>query len=885
MTEIVSSRNRNLTGLTPAQAELRLLAAGFLVMTLMSLALALSPMVRSSSWDAEFRIVFLIPLAAWTAGAGFLHIWLKRILPEHDPAFLPVVMLLTGWGLLVIWRLAPSAGLRQTIWLILGVATAAFIIRFSSFLDHLQEYRLVWLISGLLLTGLTLLFGTNPSGSEPNLWFRFLGVYFQPSEPLRLILVIYLAAYYARRLDLHWKLSSRNLNVLTPVLIIFGISISLLILQRDLGTAILFAAVLTLMLYLATHRTTIIITAGIALMVSGVLGFLLYDVVQVRITAWLLPWQDPSGSSYQIVQALIAFASGGIFGSGPGLGSPGFVPAAHTDFIYTAIGEEFGLIGIILLITLYMVLLSRGLKTSTSQQEPFTRMLTSGITITLGLQALLIMGGNVRLLPLTGVTLPFMSYGGSSLLTSFAGFGILVSLSSHNPSREIQPQDRTVHLGMMTGFVLLAFFTSLWSVFRAPALAARADNFRGFVESRFQERGAILDHKGRVLVSTNGEPGSFRRTTAYSSFSPLIGYNSNQLGQSGLEQSLDPFLRGQYGYSEKELVWSYLLDSTSPGGLDVRLTLDLELQEAIHEHLGDRPGAVVFLNSHSGDLYALVSSPSYDINSLEDEWQQLLLREDAPLLNRPVQGSYQPGTILNPLLLAWQIESGQSTPGSVTTDYNAPILIEEMQLTCARSTIVRPGDLISAVRAGCPAAALEIGESIGTAGLSSAFSAFGLTDPLLLRLPIGQLRSPDPGNQELSLETASTGQGTLTVSPLHVARATAALQTGSLPALRLVSSVRLPDGSWENLEALGKPVPVLSQASVEEFQAANNLHNSEFLCFSGQAVTGSDMNLLAWVSCLVQKPSTSVLTLVMEDANPADAFELAYSILSLPALP
>lgn len=863
--------------------ELRLLAVSFLTLLTMSTALALSSMVRTGSWTAEFKAAFFIPLAAWCAAAAGLRLWLRRRLPQHDPLLLPAVMLLTGWGLLMIWRLDPGAGLRQSIWLLLGAGAAAVIIRFAAHINHLQEYRLVWLTTGLLLTGLTLLFGTNPSGGEPNLWFRLLGVYVQPSEPLRLILVIYLAAYYARNTLSRQELFIHNPAAVTPIIIIFGLSISLLILQRDLGTAILFAGVLTLMLYLATRRWQIFIAAGLVLLAAGAAGYLLYDVVRIRIEAWLFPWQDPSGASYQIVQALIAFASGGISGTGAGLGSPGFVPAAHTDFIYTAVGEEFGFLGTILLITVYLVFLSRGLKISALQKDPFNRMLASGIVVTIGMQALLIMGGNVRLLPLTGVTLPYMSYGGSSLLTSFAAFGILMCMSAQAARRPVDPTYRHVQIGFMAGFTLLALFTGWWSVIRSPSLLSREDNYRGFVESRYQERGAILDRSGRVLVSSAGEPGSIQRTTLYQSFSPLVGYDSNQLGQSGLEQSLDPFLRGLYGYSELELTGSYLLDGTSPGGLNIRLTLDLELQEAIYELLQFEAGAAVILDSTTGSVRALVSSPSFDINTLEQDWDELINREDAPLFNRPVQGSYQPGTALSPLLMAWHLQESGQLDSAPAVDYTGTVQINGMELNCARTITIKPGDLPSAVRAGCPRASIALGTSMGEEGLQQALKAFGLTSDLQMRLPENHLTAPELPVTLRSVEEFAAGQGALTVSPLRLSRAAAALQTGHLPPLHVVDSVHLPDGTREQLDPLGLDEQVLSADTVEKISDLYYLEQNPSMCFTGQALTGTDMESIAWITCLVQDPVEAVLTIVLEDSLPSEAILLSREILALPA--
>jgi len=867
-----------------AKTERRLLLISFLVLCGTAAALILSPAVRTGSWQTALRPQFLIPLLVWMVMAAALYRWMQRWLPAHDPVLAPVILLLSGWGLLEIWRLAPAAGLRQAVWLVLAVLAAAVIIRFSAYIQRLQEYRLVWLVAGLFLTSLTLLFGTNPSGAEPDLWFRFFGVYIQPSEPLRLVLAIYLAAFYASRLDFLSMPSMRHAGSIAPIFLIYGLSIILLVLQRDLGTAILFAGVLTLMLFLATHRWMIFIAAAVVLAVAGALGALLYDVVQIRINAWLVPWQDPLNNSYQIVQALISFAAGGLFGTGPGLGSPGFVPAAHTDFIYTAVGEEFGFLGTFILIILYLVLISRGLRIAMQQREPFSRMLASGIVITIALQALLIMGGNVRLFPLTGVTLPYMSYGGSSLLTSFVGFGLLVALSRQQDTPRPDKAFRTLQSAFMAAFLLLALFTSWWSVFQRPSLLSRSDNYRRFVESRFQARGAILDHNGRVIASSSGEPGSFTRNAPWASLAPLVGYDSNQLGQSGLEESLDPYLRGTFGYPENALLWSYMMDGTSPGGLDVRLTIDLPLQQEIYALLESRRGAVVVLDSWSGSILAMVSSPSFDSNTLEEEWENISIREDAPLLNRAVQGAYQPGTALAPILLAWQFETRPEFSSTAALNYTHAAALNGMELRCAMIERGQASDRFTAARTGCPAVALEAGEALGTEGFSDLLEAFKLEQQLQLELPENQLSAAFNSDALLDLAYEASGQGEVLLKPLQMARSMAVLQTGSLPDLRLVQAVHMPDGTWQDQQPEASRQQLLSAETHKLLQDGFHLDGGQPVCFFGQAYTGSDYETLAWTNCLVYGTSPMVVTLILEDHLPSDAAVLTGQLLSLPQL-
>jgi cell division protein FtsW len=215
------------------------------------------------------------------------------------------------------------------------------------------------------------------------------------------------------------------------MMLMWGLSVVVLIQQRDLGTAMLFFVVFFLLLYIASGRLYILISGFILVTVAAIVAYHLFAVVQLRIDIWLNPWAEADGRSYQIVQSLMAFGSGGIFGTGVGLGSPGYIPVVHSDFVFVALAEEWGLIGVVTVLSSFAILIMRGLRIGMAYQgRPFYTLLAVGLTMMLGVQAILIMGGVLKLLPLTGVTLPFMSYGGSSLLVSFIMIGLLLRLSA-----------------------------------------------------------------------------------------------------------------------------------------------------------------------------------------------------------------------------------------------------------------------------------------------------------------------------------------------------------------------------------------------------------------------------------------------------------------------
>lgn len=382
----------------------------------------------------------------WVICAGVGHGVLNRFLPQRDKLLFPCVMLLSGWGLVTIDRLAPRFADRQTVWLAVGVVAMLIVVRLPDLLRGLRQYRYLWLMFGLGLLISTILLGSNPSGraGSPQLWLGFWGIFFQPSEALKLILVAFLASYLAeqypaiRASDLEGqglikegRLSAFSPRVVGPIMLMWGLSVLILVWQRDLGTAVLFFAVFAVLLYTATGYSSVLMGGGLLIIIASFVGYHLFSVVQLRFDIWLNPWADADGRAYQLVQSLQAIASGGVFGQGVGQGFPTYIPVVHSDFVYSAVAEEWGLIGIVVIIAVFAVLVSRGLRIALlNHNKPFEVLLAVGLTAMIGLQSLLIMGGVTRLLPLTGVTLPFISYGGSSMLMSFIMIGVLLRLSA-----------------------------------------------------------------------------------------------------------------------------------------------------------------------------------------------------------------------------------------------------------------------------------------------------------------------------------------------------------------------------------------------------------------------------------------------------------------------
>ncbi len=753
------------------QRRLFFYSAAFLF--LFSLILTLSPAVRERAWLVDYRWDHWIGFAAWLALTWFAARVTSRWLPETDPFLLPVASLLGGWGLLTIWRLDPYFGARQAAWLAVSMTAFLLALRFPANLSFLRRYKYLTLLGGILLTALTLVFGSNPSGYGPRLWIGGADVYLQPSEPLKLLLVIYLAAYLADRLPVETfdNLRAKSIRqmvsipLIVPTIVMTGLSLLILIVQRDLGTASIFLLIYTIILFLATGKRRVLLVTAAGLALAALVGYFFVDIIHVRLEAWLNPWADPSGRSYQVIQSLLAIANGGTFGRGAGLGSPTLVPVALSDFIYTAIAEETGLLGAIALLTLFGLLLTRGLRAALLAPDRFQRLLASGLTAYLGVQSLLILGGNLRLLPLTGVTLPFVSYGGSSLLTSFLALALLlrvVAQPEDEPAPLATPRPYTFLAALFSlGLFASALATGWWAVVRGPDLLTRTDNARRSIADRYVRRGSLLDRGNQPITVTSLKENIFVREYIYLDLAPVTGYTHPVFGQAGLEATLDGYLRGFQGNPSSLIWWHQLLYGTPPPGLDVRLSIDLDLQKKADELLGDHAGALILLNAQSGEILAMASHPTYNPNLLDETGEGLRIDADAPLVDRAAQGSYPPASLLEPLLAA---RFGQDSPPD------------------AEETL-------------------------------TYYNLLGLYTAPDLRLPVG---TPSKFGEVENLR----------VSPLQMILAFAPLSNkGTRPAPRIALAVNTPAQGWVILPANGDPLNVMDEARAR--QAAESLQVSD----------------------------------------------------------
>jgi cell division protein FtsW (lipid II flippase) len=368
-----------------------------------------------------------------------------------DQILLPAAAMLGGIGLLLMQRLPQGLvsqsigslelglGQLQLLWLLISLTVLALLALFVRSDRWLRAYKYTWAAAGIVLLAMTFVLGSDVNGARLTLSIG--PVSGQPSELLKVILVVFLAAYLSENRSLLADESTRlgplrlpPIPYLAPMVAMWAIALGIVVVQRDLGAALLFFAVFLALLYVATGRASYVVL-GLVLFIAG--SWVLYELfahVQVRVNNWLNPFGDPLGSGFQTVQALYAFARGGLLGVGLGAGLPTIagnlpVPAVHTDYPLAALGEELGLVGLLAIFGLYLVIVERGLRIAAAAHDDFRALLAAGLSLVIGIQAFIIAAGNLKLIPLTGITLPFISYGGSSLLANAIAIGLLLALS------------------------------------------------------------------------------------------------------------------------------------------------------------------------------------------------------------------------------------------------------------------------------------------------------------------------------------------------------------------------------------------------------------------------------------------------------------------------
>lgn len=748
-----------------------------------------------------------VPLGLFAAFA-VAHIGVRLFAPGADPALLPIVFALSGIGITFVTRLEPSASMGQIVYLFLGVALMVGTLAVVKNLEVVKRYKYVLGAAGIALLVLPMLIGTEIYGSK--LWIKIGSFQFQPGEFAKVFIVLFLAGYLAENREL-LSISNRTvlgvklprLRLLYPLFIVWGVCLLVVAFERDLGSALLFYTIFLIMLYVATGRVSYVLI-GLVLLAVGAFG--MYQImghVQVRVAIWLDPFKDAQNLGFQIVQALYSLADGGLLGVGIGKGLGGdTIPVVASDMIFAAIGEEMGLLGGAAVLLLFMLFAVRGLTTAARAKSDLAAFSAAGLTAAISFQAFTIVGGVTKLIPLTGVTLPFMSQGGSSLLASFVIVALLLragdeatgrSTEIANTSTELTPVgyrpggSRGSHMlrpaldtpeSGLLGRVALAnrltrtvfLFTALFAVlignltyiqvFKAAEYQDMPSNNHTITKARYIKRGSIITADGLTLAeSIQQEDGTYVRSYPNGNLAAhAVGYYSQQYGSSGVESSQDKTLTGSKDYSSWQNALNSLAGITEPGN-SVQLTIDSRIQQAAEQALSGRKGAIVVLDPRTGAVLAWASAPAYDNTDIAAAMEAANASggADTSMFDRATQALYSPGSTFKTVTLSSALENGvaalsstYSSPGRMEIGGADVVSVNEQghgTITLDRAFAVSSNTVFG-----------QVAEQLGADRLVATAQAFGYGQNLGIDFSTAASIMPDPADMS-TWELAWAGAG------------------------------------------------------------------------------------------------------------------------------
>ncbi len=626
------------------------------------------------------------------------HISTRFLAPGADPAILPIAFALSGIGIAFVTRLAPDLAAGQVVWLFVGIACMIGTLLISNNIEKISNYKYTLMVVGFVLLLSPLLPGIGQEIYGSRIWLALGPFSFQPGEIAKVIIVLFLAGYLAANRDLLSVFTFRlgpfrfpDIRTLTPLLIMWVIALFIVIFERDLGSALVFFFVFLAMLYVATGKKFYLII-GLLLIGAGFVGaYMTFGHVQVRVQNWLDPFADSQGAGYQLVQAIYSIADGDLFGCGIGRGLCTQIPVVESDFIFAAIAEETGLMGAAGVLLLYLCFAIRGFITAGRAKSDFASFVAVGVTTTIVFQSFIIVGGVTRLIPLTGLTLPFISQGGSSLLASFISVGFLLRCGDEATGVETEMTSGTgvvssnsvlgrVALGRrLTNsiifysllFVVLVANLTLIMVVDAKAYQTMPGNNHTIAKQANVQRGAVSTYDGVILAESvpNGDGSYSRVYPAGDLASQVIGYYSAQYGTAGIEASQNEVLTGNRSYA----TWTDVLNSAagiSQPGNDVVLTINSNIQRAAQDALAGYTGACIVMDPETGAILAMASSPTYNAADFDS-----ILRASAEgtysseLLNRATQSLYAPGSTFKMVTLATALQNNVANESTV---YDSP---------------------------------------------------------------------------------------------------------------------------------------------------------------------------------------------------------------------
>ena len=714
------------------------------------------------------------------------HLATRKLAPGADPAILPIAFALSGIGIAFITRIAPysdspNMAINQVIWLFVGVVLMILVMALLKNPDRVANYKYTLVLVGLVLLLSPMIPGLGQEIYGSRIWLHVGGFSFQPGEIAKIIIVLFLAGYLAQNREMlsvfTWRVGPFNLpdiRTLLPLLLMWGVAMVIVVFEKDLGSALVFFLVFLAMLYIATGKKFYLVVGLLLVAVGGVGAYFAFDHVQTRVATWLDPFADAQNTGYQLVQTLYSLADGDLFGTGIGRGMAGGgggitrIPVVESDFIFAAIGEETGLLGAAGLLLLFLCFAIRGFVTAARAKSDVSSLIAAGLTSIIVLQAFIIVGGVTRLIPLTGITLPFVSQGGSSLLAAFIIVGFLLRCGDEGTGTEVAIASATtainansvlgrVSLGKRLTHTMVVFslmFAALVAnltlimVVQASDYQNMPGNNHTMARELKTQRGTISTYDGTVLAqSVRNDDGTYSREyPAGDLASHVVGYASTKYGTSGIEASCDDTLKGNKNFASVSDVVNSLAGVNTPGN-DVTLTINSQIQQAAQDALSDQTGACVVMDPKTGAVLALASSPTYDAADVDDVIAESAKAganstSSSELYNRATQALYAPGSTFKIVSLAASLQEGVATE---TTMFSSPATMDIGNAAVTNFenhnygtiSLARATELSSNVVFG------QLGVQLGAENLVNYAKLFGFNMDIDFDLPLATSVMPD----------------------------------------------------------------------------------------------------------------------------------------------
>lgn len=690
---------------------------------------------------------------------------------DADFLIINIMLFMLDLGFIFLYRLEPTNAFKQLLFATVAVIASIIIpILFKFYTKSFERFKYFDYVFIVLIFGLLLLptfYGSEHYGATNWVYIEsFGGISFQPSEIVKLLFIFYLASSFSR--------AKKFTDLIVPTLVSF-FAILVLVSQNDFGGSLMYFIIYLTLLYTTTSSEVLLGLALSALAVVSVIAYNFVYHVRVRVDVFLNPFQDPYGDGLQILQSLFAIGTNGPFGSGLTKGYPKYVPVVDSDFIFAGISEEFGSLFGLLLIVLIFILFMRGLKIAKEANRKNLILISLGIAVCLCFQSFLIIAGNIKLAPLTGVTLPLISYGGTSVFMSIIMIMILLrvdlvnmnTVEVYKPFKFVRRNVNRIFFVNLILYIVLFGYLFRFVFYQSEHMISSAYNPRVAVVENDSIRGDILDKNHNVLATTVvNSDGSQTREYPYGSiFAHTVGSIYN--GKLGLE--LTNHFRLEKPSHELYQMTKSLLFNDDIYGNSIVTTLDAGLQEKVYNQLKGKKGAIVVEEAKTGKILAMSSYNDFDPDDYGEDFEKLTNDEiNTPLINRATQGLYPPASTFK-ILSALDIIHNMPNYEDYTYLCTGEVTIDGETIECNNHQAHGEVDLEKAFTVSCNCYFASAIESMGISGLRDIAEDMLFNQTFLFDLPVSKSVFPiqDDASTGEIMQTA-IGQGDTLITPLQL---------------------------------------------------------------------------------------------------------------------